>query len=76
VGFIFYRKKQTAVLINMVLGGMWIWGWIILSNDGSDLKNDYKPMWDLLLSFQIIYIFIGGASVYVAQKDDNNKLPY
>ena len=56
---VLFNKVNFLKLVGLVLSGMWIWGWIIMCSDAWDgIRSDYKPLSDLLISFQIISLFL------------------
>ena len=68
-----FNKINFLKLVIFVLSGMWIWGWVIICSDSwSGIRADYKPLSDLLISFQIISIFLGYSTHTVAESGDNN----
>ena len=58
-----FNKLNLLKLVGTVLLGMWIWGWVIMCGDNwTGIREDYRPLSSLLISFQIISIFLGYGS--------------
>lgn len=66
-----FNKINLFKLVGIVLFGMWIWGWIIMCSDNwSGIRKDYRPLSNLLISFQIISIFEAYGTYKIIDEDE------
>lgn len=63
-------------LLQLGVIAVWIWGWIIVADDTTwtILKHQYRPVWNLILAFQISAIFISVFTLSTTRTTDDDAV--
>jgi hypothetical protein len=75
---IFFEIFDNIILMNLIAFVsclIWVFGWIIMINSSwIDICSNYRPIANMLIAYQIIWIFLGYSIVDFAKKTNQYSI--